>query len=197
VHISDGNFSIAWSTPDAPLFTMTDINRGLWPTYLKVTNGHIYSYVMNNYWFTNYRATQGGSFRFCYSITSGKDLNREALAKFDADTRTPVTAYGYFTVHNAKVAKWPRPLGAETATLMSVDSSNLQIVTMKAAEDGDGYILRLPLFTIDHAFLCNGVEENQQRLKATSTTVKMPFKANAFTTIRLKLSFAPPNLARH
>lgn len=211
VHVSDGDFSIAWSTPDAPLFTLTDINRGIWPTYLKVSNGHVYSYVMNNYWFTNYRATQGGTLRFCYSITSGKHFDRQALARFDADTRTPIVPYGYFSVRNAKVAKWPRPLGADSSSLLSIDTPNLQIVTMKAAEDGDGYILRLqevagqygeaelrlPLFDIDHAFLCNGVEDNQQRLKTTSTTVKVPYKANAFTTVRLKLSFAPTNLAQH
>ena len=32
--------------------------------------GTIFSYVMNNYWDTNYRGGQGGHFRFRYVITS-------------------------------------------------------------------------------------------------------------------------------
>ncbi|MGZ5544102.1 MAG: glycosyl hydrolase-related protein, partial [Limisphaerales bacterium] len=151
-----------------------------------------------------------GSFRFCYSITSGKNLSREALAQFDADTRTPVVGYSYFTVHNAKVAKWPRPLAADAGSLLSIDAANLQVVMLKAAEDGDGFILRLqevagktgqaemklPLFETAQAFLCNGVEENQQRLLTTGGAIKFPYKANGFTTLRLKLSFTPTHLAR-
>lgn len=210
VHVRDGDFSVAWSTPDAPLFTLTDINRGRWPTYLKIINGHAYSYVMNNYWFTNYRATQGGSFRFCYSITSGRHLSREALANFDADSRMPVLAYAYFSVRNAKVAKLPRPLPGDAGSLMSISAPNLRVITLKAAEDGDGFILRLqevggltgeaeirmPLFETSQAFLCNGVEENQRRLIATGTTIQFPYKPNSFTTLRLKTAFSPAHIAR-
>ncbi|MFO1501266.1 MAG: hypothetical protein U1G07_23230 [Verrucomicrobiota bacterium] len=60
IHLRDGTFDIARATPDAPLVCLTDINRGNWPAELAVKNGHVYSYAMNNYWFTNYRAEQGG-----------------------------------------------------------------------------------------------------------------------------------------
>ena len=52
--------AITWATPDAPLCCFQDINRGKWQTKLDFTNGHLYAYVMNNYWFTNYLAGQGG-----------------------------------------------------------------------------------------------------------------------------------------
>jgi hypothetical protein len=64
VRVKDGNFTTALSTPDAPLITLEHINRGKWPKHLNITNGHVFSYVMNNYWFTNYKARQGGKFKF-------------------------------------------------------------------------------------------------------------------------------------
>ena len=35
--------------------------------------GTIFSYVMNNYWHTNYVAGQGGDFTFRYVLTSGEE----------------------------------------------------------------------------------------------------------------------------
>ncbi len=55
---------------DAPLVTVGDVNRGLWPSRVPVS-GLIFSYVMNNYWFRNYyRASYGNSAAFSYSVTS-------------------------------------------------------------------------------------------------------------------------------
>ena len=210
VHVSDGVFSIAWSTPDAPLVTLTDINRGKWLAHLPVTNGHVYSYVMNNYWFTNYRAQQGGSFRFHYSITSGKDLSREDLGRFDADTRAPVIAYPFVSSFSAHIAQADRPLPAAAGSFIGFDALNLQMVVFKEAEDGDGYILRfreiagrtgeatlkLPTLRVKEARLCNGVEVNQRKLSATANSVIVPYKPNQFTTIRLTAESDIKKIAR-
>jgi alpha-mannosidase len=53
--------SVAVFPLDASLFTLGDINRGSWPTGFGSRSGTIFSYVMNNYWDTNYRAAQGGN----------------------------------------------------------------------------------------------------------------------------------------
>ena len=50
----------AWATSDAPLVTLGDINRGLWPASLDLRNATLFSYVMNNYWYTDTPARQGG-----------------------------------------------------------------------------------------------------------------------------------------
>jgi len=199
VHVSDGAFSIGWSTPDAPLVTLTDINRGKWLEHLPITNGHIYSYVMNNYWFTNYRAQQGGTFRFRYSIFSGKDLSREQLARFDADTRAPVLAYPFASTFSANISQADRPMPAAAGSFLGLDAPNLQMVVFKEAEDGDGYILRfretagrkgeaelkLPTLHVTSAHLCNGVEVNQRKLLSKAKSVIVPYKPNQFITIRL------------
>ena len=201
VHVRDGDFSVAWATPDAPLVTLTDINRGKWPAHLPIKNGHVYSYAMNNYWFTNYRAQQGGRFVYRYAITSGRDLDREALARFDEDTRTPVVAYPFLASFSAAISQAGRPMPAGGGSFLTCDAPNLEMVTLKEAEDGEGFILRfreiagrsgdaelkLPLFKVGAAHLCNGVEVNQRKLALAGDTVKVPYKPNAFTTVRLKL----------
>lgn len=200
VKVNDGNYSIAWASPDAPLFTLTDINRGKWPTHLEIDNGHVFSYIMNNYWFTNYKASQEGEFTFSYAITSGEDLSLEELAHFDADIRSPIIGYPLLSTWAAGVEAEDRPLSAEKGKFLTLkDSKNLQFVTLKQAEDGNGWIIRLletggtagetelttELLDIDAAYLANGVEENQQELSVENNVVKIPYKANRYTTIRL------------
>ncbi len=200
VHVSDGDFSVAWSTPDAPLVTLTDINRGKWLDHLPIKNGHVYSYALNNYWFTNYRAQQGGRFVFRYSITSGRAMGREALARFDEDTRTPVFAYPHLSSFSAAISQAGRPMPAGGASFFTLDAANLEVVTLKEAEDGDGFILRLreiagrtgeaelrsSTFRLRAAYMCNGVEENKQKLASSGNAVAVPYKPNSYITLRLK-----------
>jgi alpha-mannosidase len=204
VHVSDGSFSVAWSTPDAPLVTLTDINRGKWLADQPMANGHVYSYALNNYWFTNYRAQQGGTFVFRYSITSGSGMTREALARFDEDTRTPVFTYPHLSSFSAAIAQSGRPMPAAGGSFLTLDAPNLEIVTLKEAEDGDGFILRFreiagrageaqlrfQAFRVREAHLCNGVEENKQKLVSAANAVTVSYKPNAFGTVRLNT--APP-----
>ena len=85
-------------------------------------------------------------------------------------------------------------------SFLTWDAPNLEMVTLKEAEDGDGFILRfreiagrggetavkLPTFRVGEARLCNGVEDNQQKLVVSRDTVEVPYKPWAFTTVRLK-----------
>jgi len=211
VHVRDGDFSVAWATPDAPLVTLTDINRGKWLAHLPIKNGHVYSYAMNNYWFTNYRAQQGGRFVFRYAITSGHGLSREDLARFDQDTRTPVLAYPFLSSFSAAISQADRPMPARGASFLGWDAPNLEMVTLKEAEDGDGFILRfreiagrsgeaeikLPTFCVREAHLCSGIEDNREKLKISGDSVTVPYKPFAFTTVRLQAEPAAVRTANH
>ena len=55
-------------------------------------NGHLYSYVMNNYWHTNYLAGQGGDFTFRFSITSRPKADNVASARFGWAVSNPLMA---------------------------------------------------------------------------------------------------------
>ena len=82
VEVEGRDATIAWATPDAPLACFQDINRGKWQTQLPLTNGHLYAYVMNNYWHTNYLAGQGGDYAFRFAITSRPKADSVASARF-------------------------------------------------------------------------------------------------------------------
>ena len=90
VEIETADAAIAWSTPDAPLVCFQDINRGKWLRNLPLKTGHLYAYVMNNYWHTNYKAGQGGEHVFRFSITSRAKADNTASAQFGWTAANPL-----------------------------------------------------------------------------------------------------------
>src|SRR5439155_1572985 len=74
VWLHEGNDGVLWSGPDTPLFTLNDLFRGAWRRTI-VPDGTLFAYVMNNYWHTNYAASQGGAatFRFRLSLVAPGD----------------------------------------------------------------------------------------------------------------------------
>ena len=161
---------------DTPLITLGDINRGEWPAEFGQRPGSIFAYAMNNYWHTNYRAAQGGDFRFRYVITSAASTDAAALSRIGWEEATP------FEVDEIrsqdKALDLPRPLDGKQGSFLTIDDSNLLLDTWKPAEDGDGTILRLidlggasrtvniatPLLTIKKVFETDAVERNKKSL---------------------------------
>jgi alpha-mannosidase len=201
ISASDAGAAIAWATPDAPMVTLTDINRGRWLKHLDVRNGHVFSYAMNNYWFTNYKASQGGEFTFRYFITSGATLDNAELSRFDASTRSPFIVYGHFDKLHVRLDPINRRMPAPAGRFFRIESPNAQLVTLKQAEDENGYILRLKetagtdgvarisstVFRIQQAWLASGVEDNRKLLPVHQAIVEVPLKAHRYATLRLVL----------
>ena len=78
VDISNESFGITWISPDAPLVEVGEImNDPISFGYAKrlEPTQTIYSYVMNNYWETNYLAAQEGrvSFKYIIEVNDGWD----------------------------------------------------------------------------------------------------------------------------
>lgn len=199
----DAGAAIAWATPDAPLVTLTDINRGLWMKHLDISNGHIYSYPMHNYWFTNYKADQGGNHTFRYAITSAARLSAAELARFDADTRRPLVGYALYDTGNVRLVPVKRRMPSGSGEFFKIDSTHATVSSFKQAEDGRGFILRLqetggekgvtkfasPVFPLASVELANGVEDAQAPLAVKGGVVEIPLKPWTYTTVRV--TFAP------
>ncbi len=137
VEIAGPKQTVVWSPIEAPLVEFGDINTGKWLKKLPMTNTALYSYAMNNYWHTNFKAGQGGPFVFRYAITSrpgGEDL--VASTRFGWEVHTPLVA-AWLPAKNAG------PLPAAGASLFSLDKPNVIIQAVKTAEDGNGIVLRL------------------------------------------------------
>ncbi len=204
----DSGLAIAWATPDSPLITLTDINRGYWLKHLNIANGHVFSYPINNYWFTNYRASQGGEMTFRYFLSTGRALTGSQLGAFSGDTRSPLIAYNYYDTGNVRVEAVKRPMPAAEGRFLTLGSTHGAITAFKQAEDGNGYIVRvretggqdgtatleLPAFPLAAAFLVNGVEENLRPLPIRGNQVQFALKRHTFATVRLSLAPKPKSV---
>lgn len=135
VWLHEGTDGLLWSAPDTPLFTLNDLFRGQWRRGI-VPDGTLFAYAMNNYWHTNYAASQGGSvtFRFRISLLAPGDAAEPVKRGWAACD--PLYVSPPYT--NEK----PGPLLATDRALFYADK-NMMIVAAKLADDGEGAIVKL------------------------------------------------------
>ncbi len=126
---------IVFVSPEVPLMQFGDINTGKWQESDHVEKPYIYSYVLNNYWDTNFPAAQEGGLRWRYDITSTSDTSKQFATNFGWGMRVPLTAA-------------LRPGGGESTKIESgsfldFGSSSLLLVFARPAWDGKGVVLCL------------------------------------------------------
>ncbi len=138
---SDGEATVVLSPLDSPLVTLGGPTASTWLRQLSLKRAHVFAYVMNNYWYTNYKASQGGRQVFRFSLTSA----RGGFSKRDAVARGWEM---YLAAGGASPAGGPlKPLlSAPAASLVGVEPAGLPLMAFKQAEDGEGlYLPRLRL----------------------------------------------------
>jgi hypothetical protein len=135
VWLHEGADGVLWSGPDTPLFTLNDLFRGAWRRSI-VPDGTLFAYAMNNYWHTNYAASQGGAARFRFRIS--------LLAPGDAaePVRRGWAACDPLYMSPSYTNDTPGPLIAKDRALFYADK-NMMIVAAKPADDGEGVIVKL------------------------------------------------------
>jgi hypothetical protein len=194
VEIESGDATIAWATPDAPLVCFQDLNRGQWLRSLPMKTGHLYAYVMNNYWYTNYKPGQGGEHVFRFSITSRAKADRTASAQFGWAASNPLLAVPAEGTPGAGL------LPAESASLVEIAEPNVLLLGAKQSETGDGLVLRLwetsgqsatAHVRLNHlparaAVKCNLVEEPQGDLEINDHVLAVPLRGSGLATVLVK-----------
>jgi alpha-mannosidase len=90
-------------------------------------------------------------------------------------------------------------LPSQGASLLEVGNPGVTLLTWKRAEDGDGTILRLQdaageasnikihslFLTLERAWLCNLLEDNQAEIKTQGEDISVPIKPFQVLTLRL------------
>ena len=161
---------------DVPLVTFGDIDRGKWPDAFGERPATIFSFAMNNYWEDNYRASQGGRFRFRYVITSASSFSDEKLSRIGWEEVTPLELNKANS--RGRSSDGVIPLNGTQSSLLNIDDPNLLCETWKAAEDGKGTVLRFldlggatrsvvihfPTFHLTSAWQTDAVERNESQL---------------------------------
>jgi hypothetical protein len=193
-----GEIAAAIVPVDAPLVTLGDVVRGTWPTEFGERRGTIFSYVMNNYWDTNYSAGQGGDFTFRYVVTSGLDLEPAALSRLGWEALTPVETDEIS--YQDKAINAPGPLDPAKSGFLNVDQPGVVLLAWKEAEDRNGYIMRFleiagqpasvnvhaPLLDVQSAWLCNAMEENQRPVAVSGRGFSFAVKPHEIVTVRVQ-----------
>jgi alpha-mannosidase len=198
VEAEEGGLSVAMVPVDASLVTLGDIFRATWPQQFGQRPGTIFSYVMNNYWDTNYAAGQGGDFTFRYVLTSGDHLPPTALSRLGWEEMTPAEV-DQITSQD-KALDSPRPLTAAKGSFVQVDQPNVVLVTWKEAEDGDGTVLRFlevggqsntvdvqtPRLDVKSAWSSDALERKQGALETSGHGFHFAVKPFQIVTVRLE-----------
>jgi hypothetical protein len=198
VAASQDRATVALAPVDAPLVTLGDIVRGAWPAAIGQREGTIFSYVMNNYWFTNYVAGQGGDFTFRYVLTSGNDMALGTMSRWGWEEMTPLEVDQVLQLDKASA---PHPSAYKAASsFLQVDQPNVVLVTWKHAQDGNGSVLRFlevsgkstrvtvssPLLRVKAARRCDVMERALETLPVTESGFTFSVEPHQIVTIRVE-----------
>ncbi|MBK7259597.1 MAG: glycosyl hydrolase [Ignavibacteriae bacterium] len=141
--VSNDSMGITWCSPDAPLTEYGGITANntanwdgagdIWPaTYAPSTV--LYSWAMNNHWFTNTPLTQDGPVTFRYALRTHGRFDAAAAYRFGRETAQPLVALA--TGRDPSI----RPLVATA-------NDRVAVTILKAAADGRSVIVRLRSFS--------------------------------------------------
>jgi alpha-mannosidase len=200
VNVEGGGAALTLAVLDAPLVSLGDINRGRWPAEFSPKSPTVFSYAMNNYWFTNTPAGQSGDFVFRYAITSGRQFDAEKASRFARQARSPLeVSHLRPTDKQAGQETAPPILPPGEANLVEIEPENLAVSTLKGAEDGKGLVVRVveiagketqgkvtfPWLSIASAREANGVEVAGSALPNDAHSISVKLKPHQVLTIRV------------
>lgn len=78
------------SCDQMPLFMMGELLRDPYRLPREYEKPHLFSWITNNYWTTNFRASQEGELRWDYALTSQSGRSEAAAASFGWNNRIPL-----------------------------------------------------------------------------------------------------------
>lgn len=196
ISVSGSDLSVGLTLDEAPLVTLGDIDRGLWPKTLAIRNGTVFSYVMDNYDGDDERPTQGGEYDFHYSITSDSTFQPERLTRF---AREETTAIESDHTDEADKLVWPQEPLPVAGGFLQIDSPQVILAAWKGAQDGRGAIarfyntgaspatarVRFPHLQLQQAFWTSPVENDQGPAEVSGGVLSVPLKPHEIRTVRL------------
>lgn len=135
--VRNSESQIVFVSDEIPLVQFGAINTGRYYYRLKPKTNHIYSWVLNNYWVTNFKASQGGELQWKYAITSSKNNSDAFATQFGWSERFPLKARVILPDSKAKTSV------IETKSFIRLDVPNLHLVKSSLSMDNKGIILHL------------------------------------------------------
>jgi alpha-mannosidase len=196
VAVSGAGLSVGMTLDEAPLLTLGDIDRGVWPKTLDIHNGTLFSYVMNNYDGDDERPFQGGDYDFHYSITSDSSFQPERLTRFSREETSPLESDH---VDEADKLVWPQEPLPVAGGFLEIDDPHVILSAWKGAQDGRGAIarfyntsasaatarVRFPHLQVQQVYWTNPVENDLGPAEMPSGVLSLSLKPHEIRTVRL------------
>lgn len=204
--VSDSTGGVTLSSPEAPMIEVDHIRTQEWQTRpgrldgqpdgvnaadYAPKHGWLFSYAMNNLWFTNYRVAQEGPVTFRYAITDHTGgFDAAKATEFGSAVHTPLYAH---SVDPSQAG----PYQPGSNSLVSTSAPNVTVQTVKKAADGQPGLtvrllevagtsgtakLRLP-FQVGSAQLADSTERPLHPLTADGQTVNVPVEGHGIVTV--------------
>jgi hypothetical protein len=134
VDIQGAQSGVTFVSIDAPLVQIGEIRTDPiiagWLEHIE-PSATLFSYVMNNYWETNYRAAQGGPHAFRYALRPRGKFDEAEAERFAVGVGQPLIAVPV------------RPHAPPVRSPFRLISERVIATLVKQADDGDGLVLRL------------------------------------------------------
>jgi len=205
--VSDGNYGIALSPIASHLLEF----GGLHPCYVsqahhgftppgfgaefvkEMTKGHMYSFIIDSNFRTNFQPTQQSDILFRYSLTTHEGNWIDGQPRnFGWSIGNPLIG---IDVEGNKDGGLP-----QSTSLFQLDKPNVMLLTLKNAEEGEGIIVRLietegkdteailafPQLSVDKAYQTDLVESNASEIGMDDNAIKLSIKAFAIMTVLLQ-----------
>lgn len=90
VAVYNDKIQVVVTSPEIPLYQFGAINLGKFQKKYTPASTKIYSWVLNNYWITNFLASQSGELKWSYQLSSSTDLSADFRKKFGQSQRIPL-----------------------------------------------------------------------------------------------------------
>ncbi|GGD83132.1 glycosyl hydrolase-related protein [Paenibacillus nasutitermitis] len=189
VSMYDGSHGVTLSCPDAPLVQIGDFNFGQESRSIpRNENPLLLAWPVNNYWDTNFRASQPGRVTVKYRLHTFTAFEPSEMIRQGILASHPIQM---FPVIDCPVDK--------EDTLLEAAGEGVVPVYVKPAATGDGmivrlhnwkdeaaaFVIRIPGTRIVQAFQANILEENLSELPLTEGEVHGRLEAGQLITLRL------------
>lgn len=147
VQLLADDLALTWLCGEAPVVELGEMKTGKTPSSVVLDNGVLFSYALNNHWFTNFFARQGGEFTFRYRLLSAREGEAADLGRAGREMLTPFTA-ARIGVPSARgpgveIVREPDATDRSTATFAEIVQGHASLDSLKPAHDGAGFVLRL------------------------------------------------------
>ncbi len=203
VNVCDARGSANLAIVDSPLVCLGAIDRGRWPRWFHSPSSAVFSYILNNYWSPKWKGKKSGVLRNRYVITSGPRFDSAQALRFGRQARQPLEVAQLKS--SDKLARTLGTLPPGEASFINLKPPNLLMTAFKAAEDGQGLVVRvletagrqtegvlkLPFLKVTSARQANAVEAPGARLENDDSGVHFEVKPHRVVTLKLTTENQP------